>query len=167
MDAQLQSWLEAKYGADARDPELVRLQDFGELALAGEVAVWHPLDDMHEAPRIPFAAAPKVQALWVGDELAGYVLQGPGSIATWHDLGDASTDTDRFFLLQGNQAKAVIDWMNEDVEGFETLGGTDVVQTVDHPNGTRVVVIESLDGNAQVHAGYTEAGQLACAFIEC
>ena len=63
------SWLEEKYGDAARDAGRVQIEDFGELPLAGEVAVWHPLDDLYAAPRLALDSPPRVRAISVGDEL--------------------------------------------------------------------------------------------------
>ena len=160
------SWLEEKYGDAARDAGRVQIEDFGELPLAGEVAVWHPLDDLYAAPRLALDSPPRVRAISVGDELAGYVLGLSGEAATWRELGDASTDTDRFFLVQVDQSERVIDWLNEDPSGFEALGGDDAVQPVLREDGARVVVIASPDGNARIRAGYTDLGRLAVVVID-
>ncbi len=162
----MKSWLEAKYDGLEANAGNVRLEDCGELALSGEIVIWHPLYDLYKAPRLPFLTRPTVQAVWAEDDLAGCVLAVPGAIATWRDVGDASTDTDRFFLVQLDQAESVIAWMNEDVPGFEGLGGQRCVQRVERGDGTSTVVLESPDGNAEIRAGYTEEGQLVSAIID-
>lgn len=166
MDEWIRQWVVERFRKAAEDPTRIRVEDFGPLPLQGELVVWHPLDDVHRAPRIPFRTAPGVEAIWVGDELAGYVLRTPGDVATWGDLGDASTDTDRFFVFEVSRVERVIDWFKDERDTFEQLGGNRQVEPIDHSNGTRIVVIGSPDGNARIRAGYARSGELVCAVID-
>lgn len=168
MDGWLGAWLGEKYGDGHAE---ARVEDVGVIALTGEMAVWHPLDDLYLAPRIALGARVRLEVVHVGREIAGYVLRGAGEAASWRAIGDASTSTDRFFLVQVDQFAPVIDWLNEDPLGFEALGGDSLgdalsVATVARGDGARVVVLASPDGNARVRGGYTASGQLACAIID-
>ncbi len=162
MEPWTTGWLEKRFG----DASGARVEDFGPLPLEGEIAIWHPLDDIYAAPRVPFGAPPRIEAVWVGEELAGYVLRTPGDIATWRDLGDASTDADRFFVVEASRLDAVVDWFNDELDTFEQLGGERPVETVTYKDGTRMVVIVSGDGNARVRGGFAAGGELVCAVIE-
>jgi hypothetical protein len=164
MDPAVRAWLEEKFG---QVPAEARVESFGALPLAGALAVWHPLDDLNEAPRIAFPAPAVLELVERHGELVGYVLRVPGAKPVrWVELGDASTDTDRFFLISVVDTEAVITWLNEDPMGFEQLGGEQPMQLAEHGDGTRLVVLASPDGNARVRAGCSADGQLACAVIE-
>jgi len=115
---------------------------------------------------MPFETRPVVQAAWLGEELAGYVFRVQGEPVTWEEIGDASTDGDRFFLVPLDAKQAAIDWFNEILLDFESLGGEAPMQVVEHANGTRLVVLLSPDGNARLRAGRTSDGRLACVVLE-
>jgi len=172
IEPWMKAWLEEKYG---EDEPAVRREDLGTVALEGELALWHPIYDLHGAPRFALAGRPTLEAIWVGGELAGYLLRrgGDGSarevVETWREIGDASTDATRFFLVQVDQTEAVIDWMNEDVTGFESLGSeaNATAELATHPKGTaRTLTLMSPDGNAGIRGGYARDGELACVVIE-
>jgi hypothetical protein len=165
MERWIDEWVTKKYEHAFRDGD-VRTEDFGALSLSGEIRVWHPIDDLHAAPRFALAGPATVQAVWVRKELAGYVLRSPGTIASWRDVGDASASAVRFFLVEGSQVEPVIDWLNEDPMGFEELGGDALLSLVSHSSGASVVVLQSFDGNAIVRAGSDEHGNVVCAVIE-
>ncbi len=160
-------WLTKKCEALKSKLDSVKFEDFGELPLpTHELALWHPLNDLSTAPRIAFGSTPNVHAVWVQKELVGYVLSTKGDIVRWCEIGDASTDTDRFFLVQANQTEAAEDWFNDDPMAFEELGGDSLVQLVERDDGTKIVVLTSYDGNARVQAGVNESGLVICAIIE-
>ena len=160
-------WLTKKCEELESNLDCVKFEDFGELAIASdELAVWHPLNDLSTAPRIAFGSTPHVQAVWEQKELVGYVLSTKGDIVRWCEIGDASTDTDRFFLVPADQVEAADDWFNEDPLAFEELGGESLVQLVERAGGTKIVVLTSYDGNARVQAGVNESGLAICAIIE-
>ena len=139
----------------------------GTLPLRGELALWHPLDDLHVAPRMPFRSAPEVEAIYVGDELAGYSFRASGEQpTTWRELGDAGTDADRFFLVEVEQIELVIRWLNDIALDFENLGGERDLEVAEYENGARVVVLRSPDGNARIFGGFSPDGALTSAFFE-
>lgn len=162
----MQSWLEKRFAGSASGPARIRSEELGPLPFAGPVAIWHPMDDLHAAPTIPFETAPRVEAVWVGDELAGYLFRAVGEPVTWETVGDASTSGDRFFLVPLDAKEAAIAWLNELFLDFERLGGETPMQVVEHANGTRLVVLVSSDGNARIRGGRTADGRLACALLE-
>jgi hypothetical protein len=134
--------------------------DRGELPFDGAIAIWHPVDDIHQAPRFTFGARPRIEALYVGEELTGYVLRVPGEVAEWRPLGDAGTDGDRFFLVRVADIEPVVRWFNELLLDFERLGGDELTSVVTHEGGTTMVVIQSPDGNAVLRGGFSSTDEL-------
>ncbi len=162
-EALLKNWL-CKV-SDQEDAEALIFEDYGALPLKSQIAVWHPLSDLYQAPKINFASTPSMHAVWDGEELLGYLFWTNEKFASWSELGDASIDTDRFFLVQQDQYEPVIDWFNDDLDGFEDLGSESPVEMVEHENGTRMLVMQSGDGNALISAGLTEQGLAALVVI--
>lgn len=158
-------WIAKRFPAAGKDPARVRVERFGALPWTGEVAVWHPLEDLATAPRVPVGAPCTIESVRVGGELAGYVLRGGGEVSTWRELGDASTDADRFFLVAASTIEPVIEWFNDELDTFEGLGGQLDVETVARGD-VRMLVIVSPDGNARLRGGYSSAGELVAALIE-
>jgi hypothetical protein len=157
-------WITKRFPAASTDPASVRVERFA-LPWIGEVAIWHPIDDLRTAPRVPLRAPCTIESVRVDGELAGYVLRSTAEVATWRDLGDASTDADRFFLVEASTIEPVIEWFNDELDTFEGLGGGTDVETVAHGE-VRMVVIVSPDGNARLRRGYSPTGELVAAVIE-
>jgi len=165
LESWLKPWITEQCKSLTSDLDCIRLEDLGKLPFNGGFAVWHPLDDLDKAPQIAFDSTPHIHAIWVRLELMGYIFWTNGTIEKWRDIGDASTDTDRFFLIQLHQFEHAIGWLNEDPMAFENLGGNGLIETVEHNNGTKIVVIASYDGNARVNVGYADRGPAVCAVI--
>ena len=63
MEPWIKSWLEEKAASRLEDGKAIDIEDFGELALNVPFAVWHPLDDLHEAPRVVAVDATHIRDL--------------------------------------------------------------------------------------------------------
>lgn len=141
------------------------IEQHGFMPLANEIAVWHPLRDIFEAPKICFASNPQIAAVYVDSVILGYFFWTNSDVAVWKYSGDISTDADRFFLVQADEFEHVIGWLNEDVDKFEKLGGSNPLERLEHENGSKVLVIKSGDGNALIWQALTGDGLSAFAVI--
>lgn len=163
LNEWIRARLEKRYGPVGDE---VRVEDLGLLPIGGTFVVWHPLDDIYSAPIIAFDAPPRVAAISLRGELAGYALTTTIEPTNWQELGDASTDCDRFFLVSKSDIELAIDWFNEALLEFEKLGGNSLLETVVHNNGCTLAVVRSPDGNAKVFTGTRDTGTLAAALLE-
>jgi hypothetical protein len=66
MEPWIKGWLDEKAASRLEDGKAIEVEDFGELALNVPFAVWHPLDDIDEAPRVAFGERPRVRVFSVG-----------------------------------------------------------------------------------------------------
>lgn len=166
MDTWTTSRLMERFALPSGDVADVRIEDLGALPVGADFVVWHPLDDIHAAPRVALGAQARVEAIWVRDELAGYRFRTAVEPVTWTRIGDASTSCDRFFLVPVEEIERAIDWFNEVLLEFESLGGNLRLEVVSHGTGCRLAVIQSGDGNAVVYAGASSDGAIVAAMIE-